>query len=169
MQRGIAAPIIIVLFGLLAILVVSFSGLPQKIFSEDDVKGVATNQPVRNGFSVAVSSPSTWDLFEYLCEDATCGEDLEAGKRFATISGGATEEHEVVVTYSKEWDSYKYVKIYAKPGWGAFDNTFSISQHDAVGQINAELLEVEGIGVLLIPIDSISEVFVEDVVLLSNN
>lgn len=174
MQRGIAAPILIILFGILAIVLVGLSGIPQKYFynkSEEEVKGASVVQPVRSGFSVVVSSPGTWDLAEYLCSDDECFDSVDSGKRHATIGGGATEAHEVVVTYSDEWDQFTHIKLFAKPSLGSSDEAYPVVETTNLERVGGEIhsLEDSSAQILLVPIVRVKDIFVENVAAFSDN
>lgn len=96
-----------------------------------DIRGAAStgNSHSAPGFSVSIVSASpTWDLVEYLCKSQEeCSTSLTSGRRLGTVSGGETEFHEVIVEYSAEWQDYKYIKYFVRPGWNASDSNFTVS------------------------------------------
>jgi hypothetical protein len=169
MQRGIAAPILILLFGFIAVVIAVATGIPQNLFNNDkyaEVQGAASVQPVRSGFSVFVTSTGTWDLYEYLCEDEACLKELDAGKKYATVSGGATEEHEVVVSAGSDWGNYKYVKLYVRPAWGALTGYYDVSAIGDTGSVTE--VGDDFVQALVVPVEKVSASFVESVAVFSD-
>ncbi len=170
MQRGIAAPILIILFGLLAVAVVGYWTIGNRnVDPNQKVKGASTTS-VQEGFSILITSKSTWDLSEYLCGGKECIEGVDSGKRFATVSGGATENHEVAIGYSKEWEQYEFVKLYVRSGWGASSTPFTILQGSNLSNLGAEIKTLDSnINVLIIPTKSVKDNFVDSVATFSDD
>ena len=133
MQKGYSVPIVIIAIVLFLLLPLtfwtlrnnfSFSSIPQ------NVKGVSIEGGgnLRPGFSVTISSKNgNWDFVEYLCKSLSeCGQSLYSGVRWGVTSGGATENHEVVVENSDEWGKYSYVKYFVRPAWSSTQRNFRV-------------------------------------------
>lgn len=94
------------------------------------VLSAKTTQP-EIGLKINVKSSGSWDLLEYLCKTKTeCSQNVESGRRTQTISGGASEGHEVLVVPDESWTNYTYLKVYIKPSWGAMSGKFSADQNE---------------------------------------
>lgn len=97
---------------------------------ETSVRGASSfrDPSSKPGFSVLVQSDSgTWNLVEYLCNDLDeCLSSLNAGRRLGTVSGGATDSHEVVVSYSADWAEYDYIKYFVRSGWYTSSGDFKV-------------------------------------------
>lgn len=122
-QKGFSAPILIIFVLLLLIIPVYYFMGNSKLQNKNqtpDIKGTSSDGTLFTtpGFSVSVVSNSeTWDLIEFLCKDLqSCTTSLNSGNRLGTVSGGQTDLHEVVVSYTKDWSDYEYIKFYVRPG-----------------------------------------------------
>ena len=97
---------------------------------ETNVRGVSTFRELstKPGFSVSIESDSaTWNLVEYLCNDLDeCLSSLNSGRRLGTVSGGETDQHEVVVEYSADWAEYDYIKYFVRSGWYTSSGEFKV-------------------------------------------
>lgn len=160
---------------LLSILVLAFLAVPAYYWVSNDakddfsplqnVKGASVDGSTSgiSGFSVSVvSDSSTWDLVEYLCKTADeCLSSLTAGRRLGTVSGGATDLHEVVVEYSPEWQEYDYIKYYVRSGWYSSGKLFKV---DILGDLpGSSIHELNDGGdiynVVLSPVTAIQDSF----------
>lgn len=131
----------------------------------DDIKGVSTSslEGKSPGISVSVISDApSWDLMAYLCSSVeACLISLSSGKRLSTVSSGSTELKDVELSYSKDWESYPYLKIFARPSWLLGSTSFRIV---TVGDVPDTLAEKIPVGksfqdVLLVPTIEIAETF----------
>jgi len=122
-----------------------------------DVKGVSTanNAPENPGFSVCVTSEfGNWDLVEYLCESlAECKTSLDSGEKWATVSGGETENHQIFVESESSWEEYVYMKVFVRSGWGSQDRKFVM---DATGDVlGSNEVTLEETKILIFPVSSV--------------
>lgn len=104
-----------------------------------NVKGAQTKiSEIQNGFLVYVTSKANiWDLNEYLCvSEDECLSSLDSGKKWSVISSGPAQNHEIIVQATKEWDSYKYIKIFVKSSYAG-----------VASSLKPELLSQEGASV----------------------
>ena len=118
-QKGFASPLI--LFLLVSVFMLAGFWIftnDINVSSSSNVHGAATPlQNAKPGLGVSVISSGTWDLYEYLCTTkAECTQSLQSGKRFGTISGGATSLHSVEIENSPEWEGYSFLKLFVKSG-----------------------------------------------------
>lgn len=165
MQRGFSHPVLIILILALAIGLLGYYGFDFLDKSHDDVKGVSVIQHSSSGLSVLLTSPGTWDLYEYLCSDLTeCLASPISGRRYASISGGAVSRHEIIVPYSKDWQDYEYLKMYVRSGWGSTAGKFSLETYgEKEGFVIEELSDgIESVAVLLVPTSSVEKEFAEE-------
>ena len=172
MRKGIAAPIIIILFGLITVAVMGLSGLLSSHRRGETVRGVSISPAEQPGFSVAVASTGTWDLYEYLCtEDDACLESAASGKRYTTVSGAPTAGHEVVLTYSKDWENFDYIKLFVKSGWGVTAVDYNVNVLDSVASEAVTVLKdsSDDLEMLIIPVSAIDDNYVGEVALFSDS
>ena len=116
-QKGFASPLI--LFLLVSVFMLAGFWIftnDINVSSSSDVHGASTPKKyAKPGLGVSVTSTGTWDLYEYLCvTESECTQSLQSGKRFGTISGGATSLHAIEIEASREWSSYKFIKLFVK-------------------------------------------------------
>ena len=153
---------------LLILIVMIFLGVPvlffvisnKDSFSEDNVQGVSTTEvSTKKNFYVTVDSPTgSWQLMQYLCSDVdTCLESLTAGTELASVSGGASENNQVMITEAFSWSDFSYLKVFVRSGWGMDESSYVISN---IGDIpGTQKSSVESTGdefeVAIIPISSL--------------
>lgn len=131
---------------------------------DEEVKGVSNTNIQNYGSGVGFylnSKYGTWDIFEFLCQDKeSCTTGLMAGKRVNITSGGVVENKLVRIEASPDWDSNKYIKVFAKSGWGSQNRRFSV-ELTADPITDAEVVEIEYEGelfdVLIIPLQYFKE------------
>lgn len=133
MQKGYSVPIVIIAIVLFLLLPLAFWTLRNNFsFSPtfQNVKGASVKGDSfsRPGFSVAISSKNgNWDFVEYLCSSLDeCNQSLYSGVRWGVTSGGATENHEIVVENSNEWGKYSYIKYFVRPAWSSMPRDFKV-------------------------------------------
>jgi hypothetical protein len=132
-----------------------------------NIRGATTSNNVneRPGFSVNITSTSqTWDLVEYLCRtQEECTTSLTSGRRLGTISGGQTDLHQVIVEHTKEWDGYKYIKLYVRSGWYSAEREFNVISAGKIpgSQIYTLSEGSETYEVLVAPIAEVASTFFE--------
>jgi len=166
MNRGFTLPILI----LIIVLLIAIPAVFWVTTSEGkDIKGASSQEvTIQRGFSVFIESQDgTWDLIEYLCTDKEeCVEGLDSGESWGTVSGGKTDHHEVLVSYSSAWDTYEYLKVFVRPAWHESTRTFGIKDKSIFE--GGEIVEISNNGkkieVLLIPLDLVRDSFVRTVV-----
>jgi hypothetical protein len=132
-RRAFSLPIVILLVLIVATPVVAFMFLSKK--TDDNVKGAETfKADTNNELTLQVNSANgTWDLLEYLCTAKdSCDKTLESGKRWQTLSGGPTQDHEVIVSSSDDLKGYDFLKIYIRPGWGSANRKFAIQDKENI-------------------------------------
>lgn len=129
---GFSIPIVIMIVLFLLIVPVYFFVHTNNFNSSSsaNIKGAQTvgDAYAKPGFSVSVTAQaSTWDLVEYMCKSLDeCLTSVTAGSRLGTVSGGTTDLHEVVVSYSDEWKDYEYIKFYVRSGWYTNGSMFKV-------------------------------------------
>lgn len=127
--------------------------------TDDNIQGARTKNGDA-GASVLVSSKyGTWDLVKYLCQTREeCVGSLTSGRVLDTTSGGVTDRQSVVIKYSKDWDSYKFLKVFVKSGWGSSLREFQVSLAGNASGSYVEDVVYNGINykVVIVPIDIIS-------------
>jgi len=130
----------------------------------NDVRGVTTGG---NGVLInIVSKNGAWDMSKFLCEDiSTCRESLTSVKPLEKTSGGGIEEQSIIIRSSKDWDSYEYLKIYVKSGWGSVERFFSISLTDGVKEAVIESFDYDGntYEAVIVPTDLLRSEFVDSI------
>ena len=133
MQKGYSVPIVIIAIVLFLLLPLSFFVYKNNFsFSSTskNVKGASVEGDgfSRPGFSVSISSKNgNWDFVEYLCNSLNeCNQSLYSGVRWGVTSGGATENHEIVVENTDEWGKYAYVKYFVRPAWPTTQRSFKV-------------------------------------------
>jgi len=128
MRKGIAAPTI-----LLVVVIFSVAGIVLFTLGnnkENDVKGTSNKKAgdEKAGFVFEVSSSTTWEMPEYLCNtESECKSGPTSGKRWGTIGGGGTSMKNVLVPYEDAWKAYKYLKVYMKPGLSSSGVVFKVN------------------------------------------
>ncbi len=132
MQKGYSVPIVIiaiVLFLLLPLSLFVYKNNFNLSSTPKSVKGASVEGDgfSRPGFSVTISSKNgNWDLVEYLCKSIDeCNQSLYSGVRWGVTSGGATENHEVVIE-NGEWEKYSYIKYFVRPAWSSTQRNFKV-------------------------------------------
>lgn len=94
--------------------------------ASENIKGAKNTGELTGVLVKIVSSRGTWDLNEYLCKDKEeCLSTLFSGKSLDTTSGGVVDGKYISIKYSQEWDSYGFLKIFVKPGWGSVVRKFN--------------------------------------------
>lgn len=165
-QRGFSALILITIVSVLlavpAYLYASGNLVGLKSVATD-VKGASTKASTGSGFNVFITSQSpTWDLVEYLCTSKEeCLTSLNSGRRFGTVSGGETDLHEVVLSYTPEWGNYKYVKYYVRSGLQTSGAIFRVLDEGDIPGTEVETI-TDGTArytLVLIPISAVKESF----------
>ena len=154
----------------LVIIVLTFLVIPVAFWfftfreQNDDIRGVGTRGGA-SGVIVRVNSNyGTWDMSKYLCPTREeCSESLVSGKILETTSGGGIDEQFVIVRYTQDWESYEYLKVFIKPGWGSPERVFNVS---LLGNIKDSFIdeftyEGEVYKAVIIPIQSIGETLSE--------
>lgn len=109
---------------------------------DSEVKGVTDTSDFSRGLSLTLTSRKTsWDVFQYLCNDLeTCTESIDSGKRISKLSGDVTELKELIVVPMPFWDGYKFIKVYARPSWDILSPGFNVvSAGDVPGTEVAEI------------------------------
>lgn len=162
MRKNPPLPLIIIISAFIIIPVVfwvfTFGDEPE------DVRGVTTE-----GTGVLInilSKNGAWDMPKFLCEDiSTCRESLTSGKPLEKTSGGGIEEQSIIIRSSKDWDSYEYLKVYVKPGWGTVERFFSTSMTDAVKGAVVESFDYDGNNyeAVIVPTDLLRSEFVDSI------
>ena len=139
MRRSSVLPLIIIIATFLVIPVAFWIINFQK--SDTDIKGANTGS---SGMVIKIKSEGgAWDMSKFLCVDTNeCVESLTSGKILDKTSGGGIEEQEVGVGHSSNLEQYKYVKIFAEPGWGSADRVFSVSMNEALSDSFTHEFEV---------------------------
>lgn len=125
MRKGYSAPFILLFIFLFTLVPVTY-WLINNNSTDANVKGTATTKDTSGTLLINVSSTEgVWDLVEYLCVDMEeCSEAPNSGAKIETISGGVASEHEILISYQDSWESFRYLKIVAKPGWGSKTRAF---------------------------------------------
>ncbi|HSX39311.1 MAG TPA: hypothetical protein VLI92_01850 [Candidatus Saccharimonadales bacterium] len=165
MQKGSSGLLVIIFIALLVILPVSTWVVIKSTAKDGSVQGASTvdSSSTSPGFSVnVVAKSSGWDLEEYVCKTLDeCSNSPESGMRWATISGGQTALHKVDVLYTSELDSYSYMKVLVKSGWGTSLKTFKISEAGSVPGSKKQTLKDGQVNydVLLLPLDKVKTAF----------
>jgi hypothetical protein len=131
----------------------------------EDVRGSRTGD---SGILInIISKNGAWDMSKYLCEDITiCFESLTSGKSLEKTSGGGIEDQSIIVRPSKDWDSYNYVKIFVKSGWGSSERFFTVSSQGDVSQDVVKKFEHGGntYEAVVVPIDMMKSELVDSVI-----
>ena len=164
MQKGISIPLVMAGIAAIAAVLVIF-GAPDASSSQEeavDAVGGATTQ--RGGFNVVVNANSTWDFNEYLCESVEdCLESPISGFKYASVSGGPTQDHDVVVPYADSWNGFEYLKIYVSPSFGLDSIGFAAEEVAKSNGVSFHVMEDSNkTQVLLIPTDLIMEDYVDE-------
>jgi hypothetical protein len=161
-NRGFTVPIVVLLTLLFLLLPVIFL-YTFNSNSAINVRGTTSKIP-NNSLSVRVKSPnSSWDLQQYLCKHKDdCQTSLESGKRYATVSGGKTQNQLVIINRIENVEDYKYLKVFVKPSWGSNSSGYTVTSSNSLSVLSAEKLTVEennlNYEILLIPLDSFSNI-----------
>lgn len=160
MRRAFSLPIVIVLVTLIATPLLAFAFFARST-QNPTVKGVSTkNLGAQKGITLQISSISgTWDLYEYLCTSKeSCLSSLDAGNRLQTLSGGASEDHEIVIDYSDEMKNYAFLKVYVKSSWGSQGRRFSLQDSGLIAPADYATLKLADttVDVVLIPVKELS-------------
>lgn len=173
MQKGLSVPLLLILLTLFAasgLGYISYSISTKNI--KTDVQGASIVPKIDKGFSILINSTDTWDFFEYLCKTKEeCENSLNSGKRNATVSGGATTNHEVVIAKSDDWNDFEFIKIYVRPGWGSRSNNFNLDMNSLEKSLlNKSFFESQiSHEVVLIPISMVDNTFVDTLATFSDN
>src|SRR4030065_1332842 len=168
MKKGFSLVIIISVLSIFGAALLGYIGyMSESSGSQDEVKGISSQNKNNSGFSIILSSPSTWDFYEYVCKDLDeCKKSLLSGKKYASISGGSVFDHELVVTYTDQWRDYQYLKIFMKPSLGDPTENFSLTniQRES-GLVDVSFKSEEGYvtNAVIIPIKVIQESFMESI------
>lgn len=160
MQKGMSAPILLIAIALVgAGLYASFA------FSRpEEVRGASNSAAISQGFSVLVTSPSTWDFYEYLCTSLSeCEKSLTSGVRYSVTSGGQTAGHEIVVAFADSWKDFEYIKVFARPGWGAVSSDFDLVNNSSVAT-KTFTQDQQQVDAAFIPISNVSSEYIESLV-----
>lgn len=129
---GYSVPIVIVI-ALLLLVIPAYFFIETNNFnssSSENIRGAQTvgDAYAKPGFSVSITAQAaTWDLVEYMCKSLDeCISSVTAGSRLGTVSGGTTDLHEVIISYSDEWKDYEYIKFYVRSGWYTEGGMFKV-------------------------------------------
>ena len=164
MQKGFSVSFVVIFIVLfIATPIIFWWATAKNNFSvQNDIKGASTYDSIqsKNGLLIEISSKQgTWDLFEYLCKTKEeCVSSLLGGKRWGTVSGGTTSEnHQVIIESSDEWDNNKYLKLFVKSGWGSPERKFGVSGVEYIADTSVETTSYEGdqYQVVVLPLDSV--------------
>ena len=173
MQKGLSVPILIILLTLFAASGLGYIGYSINNAPKADVKGAISTPNIDKGFSININSNGTWDFFEYLCKTLSeCENTLTSGKKFATISGGSTTDHEVVVASTASWKDYDYIKVFAKPGWGSISSGFSLTNlNSTIDATIKTYTDSAGMSyeAVIVPINAVEGAFVDSIATFSDN
>jgi len=169
MRRGHAhhAVLIFVLFASVPVMMWIFLSLKSSA-QNPSVKGVSSKEGSTENAALVVNMTSkrgTWDLYEYFCTSIEdCTKAVDSGVRWETLSGGQTDSHEIMISEIPEWRSYKYIKIFAKPSWGApyrkFDFYYSGGGDVSVHAFNNKSEEVDAV---LVAVQDVKSSLVKEV------
>jgi len=157
MQKGFSRPLVLLLLAFCGALL--FLIAYKKPSSSPYVKGV-TSSVVPNstpGFTLdVISTEGTWNVFVYLCENTeVCIESADSGKFWRVFGGGRTPHHTVVVPAQDVWKDFRFVKVFAKPGWGSSARTFAVAKNTVSFDLNIHEVP-QGYDVLIFPTSAVS-------------
>jgi hypothetical protein len=167
-RRGFAHQAVLILFLFASVPVMMWFYLSSKNANANpSVKGISSKESRdSSGFLISIlSEGGSWDLYQYLCKtNDECTKNLEGGLRWETISGGVTSGHEIYTEEMPEWDSYRYIKLFAKPSWGSSYRKFTFQ---VVGEASSSMHWFkngsEYIDTVLIPLEDIKEGLLREV------
>ncbi len=132
--------------------------------SEGNIQGAKTKSDTPGIIVKIKSNNGTWDLNKYLCVNKEeCLESLISGRSLETTSGGIVEGKYITIKYTSDWDSYEYLKVFVKPGWGSTIRKFNASLVSSVSGVYIESFTYGGLDydVVLVPIKSIENTLLE--------
>lgn len=162
MKKTSLLPLVIVIATFL-IIPIAFWFLTSKN-TDGNIQGAKTKSGSAGVVIDIKSSQGTWDLNEYLCKNIDeCLESLFSGKPLETISGGVVGDKFITIKYVSEWDSYEFLKIFVKPGWGSTIRKFNASLSNDVSGAYIERFIYGGsdYDVVLVPIKDIKDTLLE--------
>ncbi len=162
MKKTSLLPLVIIVATFL-IIPIAFWFLTSKN-SDGNIQGAKTKGDSAGVIVNIKSSQGTWDLNKYLCKsEKECLESLVAGKSLETISGGVVENKLITIKYASDWDSYEFLKIFVKPGWGSTLRKFDASLVNGVSEVYMEsfVYGESDYDVVLVPIKNIKDTLLE--------
>lgn len=165
MQKGSSGLLVTILIAFLVALPITFWVVSKSLSEDASVKGAATieEQNAKPGFLVnIVANSGGWELVEYVCTSLDqCTSSATSGSRWASVGGGQTAGHQVVVDYSGDLESYTYMKLLVKSGWGDSLKSFKISDAGAVPNSKTYTLKSDTAtyDVVIFPLIAVKDVF----------
>jgi hypothetical protein len=127
MNKGFALPLMLVIIIAFVSVPVLYSFVLFKTNS-NDVKGAKTQHSSEPGLNLKITSKGGgWDVYQITCvTQDECKKSLMNGKEWGIVSGGTTEDYEINISPNDNYGDKKFIKIFARSGWGSASRTFNI-------------------------------------------
>lgn len=157
---GFTVPFILIFISVFASVPVLFWFVKSNNVSDGSIQGVTTQaEDVFEGVRVKITSGSgTWDISTYVCDTLDeCKSHLNSGRRVNVVSGGKVNDYIVDFKRSNDWEGKKYLKIFAKTGWGEGASQFDITNLNFIQDTVIEEIESSNTrySVAIVPIENL--------------
>ncbi len=162
MKKSSLVPLIVIVATFLVIPIVFWALTFKK--TDENIQGARTKIGAAGVLVKINSTYGTWDMAKYLCKTRDeCLESLVSGKILETTSGGGVEDQFVSVRYTKDWDSYEFLKMFVKPGWGSSVRKFYASLTENISRSFVENFTYNGMDyeVVIVPVKGIGDTLLE--------